>query len=93
MCVCVWVMLNEGRVATRALDGDRRWVVEACTWRAAGRERTRADVSVRLDDMRRCVLVDPDYRDNASDPIDFDVGVPTPSLLSSLMADKGHWMT
>ena len=74
-------VMIEGRVGTRALEGDRRWVVEACSWRTVGRrggpgsERTRTDVAVRLDERRGCVLVDPSYRDDISDPIEFDVGL------------------
>lgn len=65
--------MSERAGTTRALDGDRRWVVEACTWRRAARggERTQSRVGVRLDDLRRCVLVDVPDRD---DTVDFDVG-------------------
>ena len=76
------VGMSERVAATRALDGDHRWVVEACAWRpaaprgACAGERAQADVSVRLDGACRCVLVDPKYRDGASDPVEFRVGLP-----------------
>ena len=82
--------MSERAGATRALDGDRRWVVEACTWRHAARggERTQSRVGVRLDDLRRCVLVDVPDRD---DTVDFDVGISL-SLCASSGAPSGGWV-